>query len=48
MTSIGNIDQRERKKQQGQVAAFYSSQIRRQMSRGRVEGLQMAACGALG
>lgn len=48
MISIGNIDQRERKKQQGQAAAFYSSPSREQMRYAQSRGQQMPACGVLG
>ncbi len=48
MISIGKIDQRERKKRQGQAAAFYSSPSREQMQCVQSRGQQMPACGVLG
>lgn len=47
MKTICNIDQRERKKQQGQAAAFYSSS-REQMHSMRSREQQVAACNLLG
>ena len=48
MTSTDRIDQRERKKQQGQAAAFYSRACQQQMRRAASLGQQMPARGVLG
>ena len=48
MISGCNIDQRERKKQQGQAAAFYSRACQREMRRAESLGQQMPARGVLG
>lgn len=48
MILICDIDQRERKKQQGQAAAFYSSQSCKQMQCVQSRGRRMPACGVLG
>jgi len=48
MNSGCNIDQRERKKQQGQAAAFYSRACQQQMRRAASLGQQMPARGVLG
>lgn len=44
MTFTGKIDQRERKKQQGQAAAFYSSRLQ-QGQRAQSQGQQMSGSG---
>uniref|UniRef100_UPI003FF07552 hypothetical protein n=1 Tax=Alistipes shahii TaxID=328814 RepID=UPI003FF07552 len=48
MNSGCNIDQRERKKQQGQAAAFYLRACQQQMRRAASLGQQMPARGVLG
>ena len=48
MISGCNIDQRERKKQQGQAAAFYSWMCQQQMRRAQSREQQIPARGLLG
>lgn len=47
MTSTGKIDQRERKKQQGQAAVFYSSRLQQGQS-AQSQGQQMSGSGMRG
>ncbi|WP_162608877.1 hypothetical protein [Alistipes onderdonkii] len=48
MTSTDRIDQRERKKQQGQAAAFYSSSCRQQDRSTQMQGQQVSGSGIRG